>query len=277
MEMRWITMININENNKMKKFALYLILILLSNGLYAQSNDTILSKEEGLEDGLWKKIEEMTLKLAEKDKIINKLKDDSLKLQTQAASLNGDVVRLRNENLDLKSQVEQAQLDKEQLSKAIISIDGVLAKQCLLYPLERRYNKTFVEEALNTVKEFGRLGKTSERFNGYRNTYEPLLEKYFDYNQEIVEFLNGCIALIEKQQKSLGDKKDIRIPKEMWNSKLCALDYYRECYVVKDDPPYKSIIFLDERIDEIKDAIQNSNDVKSDFEKIIEKMLPKSK
>ena len=265
----------------LRMFALFSVLMLLSWGLLAQGNDTIAQKKAEpkmtMEDGLWKKIEELTLNLSEKEKSISGLKNDSLKLQTQVAELKDNVARIQNENLDLKLQVEKAQKEKEQLSQTLLSIDGVLAKQCLLYPLERRYNKKFVEEALNTVEEFGRLGKTSEKFNEYRNTYEPLLRKYFGYNQEIIDFLNKCIALIEKQQNSLENKKGIRIPREIWNAQLSELGYYRECYVVKDTPPYKSIIFLDESIDKIRDILQNSNDVKLDFEKVVETISPKSK
>lgn len=260
----------------MKKIVFILVTFVVSCGLYAQDNDTLGKKQEmpkeTQEDMLWKRIDKLTLTIADKDKTIAQLRKDSLMFQNQIAVLKDDFAKLQNENSDLKSQVLKAQEDKKQLSQTLLSIDGVLAKQCLLYPLERRYNKQFVDEAISSVEAFVKLGNTSDKFNAYRNTYEPLLKKYSEYNQQIVDFLQQCVEYIEKREA-----KNVSVPKapEIWDNELKALPYYQYCYVVKDRPPYKSIIYLDERIDEINAVMKSSDNLKEDLLNIISKLKSK--
>ena len=172
---------------------------------------------------------------------------------------NAYIVELEKEVAEANKAAEKSKRDYETIKQAVLSKDAVLYKQCLLYPLEQRYKPDLIDDALGTVSAFAELGQMSEKFQEYKNTYEPLLKQYGQYNQQLLDYLLSRIEYIEVREKKLGEGRQIPIP-DNWMKELKDLPYYQECYIGKDTPPYKSIIYLDDVIDEIKNAIeQNSN------------------
>lgn len=262
----------------MKKTSILVIIIALSLSLFGQGNDTIVQKAEeksaAIQDELWNRINLLTLQVASKDKAIKQLKEDSIAMQSVIAEQNRHIEELETTVFNANTVAEKSKKDYEAIRQAVLSKDAVLYKQCLFYPLSRRYNPALIDDALVTVNIFAGLGQMSDKFEEYRNTYEPLLRQYESYNQELINYLQGCVDYIELREKKLGDGRQIPIP-DNWLTDLKKLPYYKECYVGKDTPPYKSIIYLDDAIDEFLDAIQRKDGVKLELQKLVKKLEPK--
>ena len=255
----------------MKKSVIFIITTCLTISLWGQSNDTVVQKVEdktsSIQDELWNRIS--------KEKTIIRLKEDSTAMQADIAQQNDRIAKLEKEVAEANKAIEKANKDYETIKQAVLSKDAVLYKQCLLYPLERRYNPALIADALSTVNVFAGLGQMSDKFEEYRNTYQPLLNQYGQYNQQLIVFIQGCIDYVEKRQEKLGDGGLVTAPKEKWLNELKELPYYHECYVGKDRPPYKSIIYLDDVIDEFRSVVEQKGDVKSELLKLVQKLEPK--
>lgn len=263
----------------MKRGIIFIIAMGLAISLWGQNNDTIAQKPEektpSIQDELWDRITEQTLQLASKEKTIIQLKEDSAAMQAEIAQQNGRIEELEKEVAEAKAAAEKSKNDFETIRLAVLSKDAVLYKQCLLYPLERRYNPTLIADALGTVNIFAGLGQMSDKFEEYKKTYQPLLNQYEQYNQQLIDFFQNCIADVEKREEKLGEGGQVSAPKDRWLNGVKALPYYQECYVGKDTPPYKSIIYLDDAIDEFKIVIEQNNGLKSELQKLVKKLEPK--
>lgn len=263
----------------MKKSVIFIIATCLTISLWGQSNDTIVQKGEektpSIQDELWDRITEQTLQLASKEKTIIRLKDDSTALQADITRQKDRIAELEKEVAEANKAVEKSKKDYETIKQAVLSKDAVLYKQCLLYPLERRCNPALIADALSTVNVFAGLGQMSDKFEEYRNTYQPLLNQYEQYNQQLLAFLEGCIEYIVIREGKMGESGRVSVPKDKWQKEMNELPYYQECYIGKDTPPFKSIIYLDEIIDDFKSVIEQKGDVKSDLQKLVKKLEPK--
>ena len=259
----------------MKNRWLLLILLALSMTSFGQTNDTI-GEEITTESILLGTIKEQKAVIILKDNEINKLRNDSLELRKAIVDLEQQKKDLAVAMAQKEEQTKDLQGRLNALQNALNSKDGVLYKQCLLYPLERRYSRQFVDEALSTIEVFATIGQTSANFKKYRETYEPLLSKYGEYNQELIDYLNACKTYITKRQERLGDAAQVEVPVTDWTNELKALPYYKECYVGKDKPPYKSIIYLDERIDEFIGCMKNPDGIVKDIDGLLKKLEPKN-
>lgn len=153
-------------------------------------------------------------------------------------------------------------------------------KQCLLYPLEGRYDENLINEALRAAHSFANLSpQKSAEFNECMKTYEPLLHQYEKYNEEIMNF-------IKDKEQYLTTKMTFRKIKTMtvdegdrtnFINELKGLTYYQKCYIHRNDPPYKSILYLDEAIDKFKAIINEKGDVSKKFNDLIKSLEPKQK
>jgi len=263
----------------MKYYLFFILSVFLSLNLFAQNNDSIIQQpgkeSSAVQDALWNQINEQAVQLASKDKTIQQLKKDSLAMQTKIIQLEKQISELDAEIAKSHANAKQAKDDFDAIKQAVLSKDAILYKQCLLYPLERRYNAQFIEDALNTVETFAGLGQMSDKFKEYKNTYQPLLIQYEQYNQQIMDSIQKCIVYIEKREEKTGQGVQIKAPKDKWEKALKTWPYYQECYIGKDTPPFKSIIYLDEAIDEFKSIIEQSNDVKLELQNLIKRLEPK--
>lgn len=263
----------------MKKSLIFLIATCLTISLWGQTNDTVVQQGEektpSIQDELWDRITEQTLQLASKEKTIIRLKEDSVAMQVDITQKKGRIEELEREIAEANKAAEKSKKEYETIKQAVLSKDAVLYKQCLLYPLERRYNPALIADALSTVNVFAGLGQMSDKFEEYRNTYQPLLNQYEQYNQQLLAFLEGCIEYITIREDKMGESGRVSVPKDKWLNEMNELSYYKECYIGKDNPPFKSIIYLDEIIDDFKSVIEQKGDVKSDLQKLVKKLEPK--
>lgn len=263
----------------MKKSFIFIIATCLTISLWGQSNDTVVQKGEeknpSIQDELWDRITEQTLQLASKEKTIIRLKEDSAALQADITQQKGRIAELEKVVVESNKAAEKSKRDYETIKQAVLSKDAVLYKQCLLYPLERRYNPALIADALSTVNVFAGFGQMSDKFEEYRNTYQPLLHQYEQYNRQLLTFFEGCIEYITIREDKMGEGGRVSAPKDKWLKEMNELPYYQECYIGKDTPPFKSIIYLDEIIDDFKSVIEQKGDVKADLQKLIMKLEPK--
>ena len=258
----------------MKQSVIFIIALGLTLSLWGQNNDTIEQKTKEETSSDQDGFDELTLQLASQEQTIARLREDSVAMQANIARQKVKIEELVKEVAEANAAAEKSKKDFETLKQTVLSKDAVLYKQCLLYPLERRYNPALIADALATVNLFAGLGQTSDKFEEYSNTYQPLLNQYGLYNQQLVDFFQECIGYIEKREEKLGEGGQVSAPKK-WLEELKGLPYYKECYVGKDAPPFKSIIYLDEVIDEFKVAIEKNDGLKSELQNLIKKLEPK--
>lgn len=216
---------------------------------------------------------EKQVKLLEKDKEnelnqIRKLKKEVQDRDRQSDSLKDSVLSLQNK-------LSKVESNYKELAQQVSKISDVIAKQCLLYPLEGKYSPTFIKEAIQTISAIDFLyeninEKPSKEYEDTKATYFSLLEDYKRYNDEILKFVKERIC---GEGEMIGwnfgpnGKKDL-------NNELERLTYVQDCYNVRNDPPYKSIIYLDNMIDRIKSALSKKGNIKDDINQIIKDLTP---
>lgn len=255
----------------MKKLIISFFFCILSVCLWGQNTDSI---AQAIQDELWNRIGALTLQLDEKNQTIMRLREDSLSMQDEISRQKKRIGELEKTADEAHALASQSKKDFETIKGAVLSKDAVLYKQCLLYPLERRYNPSLIEDALNTIEVFAGLGQMSDKFVEYKTTYEPLLNQYGQYNQQVKAFLQGCIEYIEIREEKLGEGAQIPVPGK-WLNELKTSPYYTECYLGKDLPPYRSIAYLDEVIDEFMAVIVQPGPVKPELQRLVKKLEPK--
>jgi len=161
-------------------------------------------------------------------------------------------------------------VSEETLLECAGIIDQILQSRCLLYPLECKYNEDLLANSIGAVNIYSSSNlKKSKDFNSLKNTYLPLLNKYSEYNQEMVEFLK---KLLEDDRLSLTNNL-IKAQSGRYVKKIETLSYYHDCYIYKDKPPYKSITYLDNVINEYISIINNGQNVKKRIQGLIDKLL----
>lgn len=191
--------------------------------------------------------------------VINK-KNDTITLCTQKIdSLNSKIDNLNSKINTLTSQ-------KDSLENYTTFFNETIFKQCLLYPLEGRYDSIFISECKQCLKDM----KIMETHPKLYNTYYEFLNDYNTYNNQVKTFLDD-------QKKSVDLKGGLIGPfKDKAKQKLEELDYYKKFYLKRNTSPYKSIPYLDEVIDEFL-RVLNSNKLNGkNMQELIEKLEPKT-
>lgn len=197
----------------------------------------------------------------EKDKQEIKNKKDSITRCTQKIdSLNSKIDNLNSKINTLTSQ-------KDSLEKYTTFFNETIFKQCLLYPLEGRYDSIFISECKQCLKDM----KIQESHPELYNTYYDLLNDYKKYNDQVKTFLVEQKRSVDLKGGLIGAFKDKA------KQKLEELDYYKKFYLKRNTPPYKSIPYLDEVIYEFL-SVLNSNKLNgTNMQELIEKLEPKTK
>lgn len=129
------------------------------------------------------------------------------------------------------------------LQAAVRRLDTLMYKQCLLYPLERPYDEGFVREALTTLDRL----QIKERglFQNEYATYAPLLRDYKKHTADVARLLQGVAKRFDK----LGYKVEPNIVRTVRD--LLKASAYYPLYQQRNQPPYRSIPYLDGIIDEL--------------------------
>ena len=216
--------------------------------------------------------------LDERDKQIESLKAAETKLNDSIATLNK---QLAKQEADTKQQLKASAGAEEkmaslkakynELASAVSTLDGIVYKNCLLYPLETRYDHKLIADAVRAVNSFSQLPTAkSPEFEQYKKTYLPLLEQYGEYNEELRSFFAQKLDEINMAKKANGP-----INRNRFTRQLEALPYYQKCYKGRNNPPYSSIVYLDNTIDKFKAIIAKTGDVSKEMEELIKSIEPK--
>lgn len=235
-------------------------------GISTQVADvTASATEKGLSEILAEKQQEnkdLKKSIQEKSDSIKYLIDSIAQLKSfqkgEIKELKDSINTLNKENKELKNKTQ-----------ALASLSHVVYKQCLLYPLERKYNKKFVDESLQTLKTLD--VKNNARYKEICDTYWDLLEEYSRYNQEILTFLTTQYESFSLKQWNITD-----VTKGGCKSELEKLSYY-SLYKKKDIKPWKSIIYLDNVIDDLIAMLSGKKNLnEANFKDLITRVTPKS-
>lgn len=211
-----------------------------------------------------------------KDSLVNVnkvLMQTKVDLNNTRDSLNRELSKKSKELNSVKDKnklLEKNTESYDNLLKVLKEMDAIVYRQCLLYPLERQYDKDFVNETLNAADGFKRLGDTvvSEDFLKYYKTYIHLIDDYKKYNDELLEYF-------KKFKNSMRDYSWELSPtlKDVWKGYLEKLQYYKY-YENRKDEPYESILYLDDIIEEFENRILKQDNVKN-LEKEINDLIDK--
>lgn len=174
------------------------------------------------------------------------------------------------ERNDLRGQTDS-------LKALINSLDPIIYKECILYPLSIRYNQQRIDESLRAVRSYRKAvgdNYLSADFKQCIKTYLPFIEgtnpQYKQYSDELVRFL-------EKVADDLKNSKTEVMQTEMKNKcmqLIMQLTYYKY-YKQRNTPPYKSIPFLDNALDSFKVLLNDSRSVVDDVQRLRKSITPK--
>lgn len=195
----------------MKKNIFALAAFLLSMGTFAQDAsivEEIVAKNIKEKAALNAKIDSIerhyNAVVAEKNKEIELLRKNSSELQKKDAELK----QKDNEINNLKNRM-----------KAYDSLDDLIYRQCLLFPLERKYNERLVTQSIQCLQAL-ELDK-NERYQKVYNDYFPILQNYELYTQEIAGVLSATL-----QSQSFGSLETLR--KSGQTSVVAKIDQIKE-------------------------------------------------
>ena len=212
---------------------------------------------------------------------INSLKKENARLLDENKHLKSDTAELIKRNRihlkkidELNDKIKehertanQYRANYEKLIRDISKMDAVIYKQCLLYPLEGRYDSLLIKESLRAIQSFYTLNKNpSKEFTEYKATYEPLLNKYNQYNTQLRSFFEKELKVIKATQGIVSEAH-----KNKFKNELEMLPYYSECYVNRNKPPYRSILYIDKQIDSFLKILEKKGNVLNDMDELLNK------
>jgi len=166
-----------------------------------------------------------------------------------------------------KLAIELAIADKK--LEALNTLNDIIYRQCLLYPMEGRYNAEDVNEAKQCLIGLGLWDNDK-----YKNmtVYRDLLDNYGRYNQEIIDFM-------ERQGTNNLKRKGWLTSETVGNNIIDdmkqQLEYY-PFYEKRNDPPFQSILYLDDVLtDYIKLIKTNGTITEESYQDIINRLKQK--
>ena len=217
--------------------------------------------------------------LDEKQQEIDKLNGAIEALNSQAADLQNEIQRLSRRNSELEQQNIgeldglRAKIDelhsvidaKNDTLRWFTALDNTIYRQCLLYPLERRYDAKRINDAIHCIDVIDIKGNHKKEYD----TYAHFLSEYERYNLEIINYL-------EAQKKSLGMKGWVvnDMVRAQADEGLKRTAYYRY-YEKRDTDPWESILYLDETIDQYLNLLKKDKIAEADLQHLIDRLQPK--
>lgn len=280
----------LNKNMCMERFVvLFLIELIPSLQMFGNNKDVDVLNLDYLDN----KVDTIVLSKATSDSVdnntindallisINSLKKENSRLVNDNKCLRSDTAELRNRSRiylrkidELNDKIKEQELTTnqyrskyEKLITDISKMDAVIYKQCLLYPLEGRYDSLLIRESLHAIQSFYAIIKNpSKEFTEYKATYEPLLYKYNQYNTQLHYFFEKELRVIKATAGVVSEAH-----KNKFKNELEMLPYYSECYVNRNKPPYKSILYLDELIDSFLAILEKKGNVLNDMDELLNK------
>ena len=184
----------------------------------------------------------------------------------------GDLIDMYEKNIntlkDSSNSLKKENSNLENKTVAIASISNIVYKQCLLYPLERRYNKTFIDESIQALNVLG--VKNNPKYKEVCDTYWDLLNEYSIYNQELLEFLQSQFESFSLKHWNIPD-----VARNGCKSEVSNLKYYT-LYKNKDVKPWKSISYIDKVLDDLLAMLSGKQQLdETNFKNLIDRITPK--
>ena len=173
-----------------------IFLIVAATLFYATSqaqdkvSDTISIGKTDATDAIIEKIGEQAIELKSLKTREQQLLDSIAGLNKQLVEKEVLIKSERENKMKVEDEKNSLKIKYDGLVKEFSTLDAIVYKQCLLYPLEGRYNENLINEALRAAHSFANLSpQKSAEFNECMKTYEPLLHQYEKYNEEIMNLL----------------------------------------------------------------------------------------
>lgn len=278
----------------MARLIFILVFLLCASGTYAQSTQT--DKEHTLSQDTLSLNDKTSNDVVKAKKLSSQSQDNNLgeilsEKQSEIKILRDNIRVLNDSIISLNSFIknEEKITSSELLNKqriiddlnhknsdlinklnAYSSISQIVYKQCLLYPLERKYDESFVKESVQCITVMGI--KDNEKYKDVYNTYWDLLNNYSIYNEEIKSFLISQYESFNLKHWTLSE-----IIKEGSLKSMQRLSYY-QYYKNKDVKPWKSIPYLDKVFDDYLSMMDDKSVLnQQNFNALIDRVSPKNK
>lgn len=237
----------------------------------AQDTDSV--RQGNIGEGSFETPEQIAIRTLQKEKkllqdTIVLLKQDTLEYSKKLTIKEGEISILKKDYQSLENERDSYKQKYDNLTRELENLDGVIYKQCLLYPLEAKFNAKSVEEAIRSVDAISSLLKNpSKDFLDTKKIYYPLLKSYDQYNQELLYFVENEIQYVEMTNWVIGNSH-----KQKFSEEIKQLSYYKDCYLKRNTPPYKSIVYLDEIIDSFLSILKKNGNVEMDLKNLLQKL-----
>lgn len=192
---------------------------------------------------------------------IQKYKKDALQLGASRKSCQDSLSHLISENQSLMNAIQV----KNDSLKLFAKLDNMIYKQCLLFPLERRYNPSYINDSKKCLAAM----RTEATYPKDYKIYYHFLDEYEAFNQEVIGFL--------KVQEENLSMKNWKINEIAINQAYDALKdlkynkYYKNC----KNQPWESILYLDETLDEFFKQLNSRKLNASSMKDLIQRLEPK--
>ena len=186
--------------------------------------------------------------------------------QAQIEALTAKVTALEKKLSDTRNQLATALQRQEDIGR----IDDMIFQQCMLYTLERRYNR----QRIQTAREcFDRLALWNNAT--YREACKDKLEMmdhYEEYNQDLLDFMRRMQTELETAAKPW--EKDA-LTEMAFNNGLQALKYM-PVFKQRNSHPYRCIPYLDDAIEQLQLMMKGYGPVQKEaFLSLLASLTPK--
>lgn len=230
-----------------------------------------ISKEHVVIDAMSTTVEMLKSRIGILQAEVRRLQEDSISKSDTIARLMDSLNRRTDKLHDESEKAEAAIRGQERIEYILSHVDEIVYKQCLLYPLEAKYDSTTWSESLQAIDAFININNSpSEKFNKYKEIYYDLLKQYPVYYNEILH-------LLKEERKVLNMTCwEVGAHKEMFLNDMRSLPYWK-FYIHRNEAPFKSILYLDNVIDKFKTIVNKSGNVKNDIDNLINSVSPSSK
>lgn len=205
-------------------------------------------------------------------------------LEDSIAVLNGKITELSNlltirqDTIDRREQ-RIAQLEAQcsellQQQGAYTQLSDIIFKQCLLYPLEGRYNKKQIQNSIQCLNELDIW--ENPLYKADCDVYRPMLLHYEQYNSELIALVTDILQLLQRKQELNPNYRFTQLEIDNYLvGKLQQLPYY-PFYQKRNNPPYQSIIYLDDVVEKLLAMKDRPDTITPDaLNAIIDKLTPK--
>jgi len=257
-------------NCKLKNIVVFLGAFLLAFNAMAQDVDIV---------------EKMVLKHQEEKKVLTdsianittKYKAIIDEKDKQIASLSGNAVELQKKDDELKKKDAEIATLNSRL-KAYDGLNDLIYRQCLLFPLERRYNQNLVGQSIDCLQGLGIAN--NEMYKKVFDAYFPLLQHYKEYNDETVSILTNILnspqfkslEMLRKSPEVPSTDAKVEKIKSDYSTALKNTQYYKYYSNKASDAP--RITYLSNVLDEFS-KLSSTDFTRENIQAIIDKLVPK--